>query len=355
MVSMRHKIKAYLRLIRLHSLIVTALTPILGACATFAVLEGEIIPWDKLPILFNLFLIGIVIHIFGEILNDYRDYDIDKTNIELSKKPLVSGDISKRGALLGMLISFIALIVLIIFSQFNILSLFILIIAAVNGITYNLISKKWIHSAIFLAGWAFFVILFGGVYAGGYNNLLNVPFLVYIICILGAFQLWINTAILGHLKDVKNDGEYGVKTFPIHLGVKVINKGKTPKLIIPMNFRILVLTIQIINLVFAFIPILFYKIFYDGNINVFLLLFVIILLSIAIIVSQIKIMWHKKFERNKLMRMMAVREINTYFLAIVLIAPLVGGMLVLFFILLPLVWFLLVNLIFTGNPMQPPI
>jgi hypothetical protein len=111
----------------------------------------------------------------------------------------------------------------------------------------------------------------------------------------------------------------------------------------------------VVNLSVAFIPIIFYKMFYDGSINVFLLFASLILISIMIIGSQIKIMWHKLFERNKLMKMMAVREIGTYFLAIVLIAPLIGWIMVLFFIILPLAWFLLINLAFTGNPMQPPI
>jgi hypothetical protein len=197
--------------------------------------------------------------------------------------------------------------------------------------------------------------LFGGVYAGGYQDLLDVPHLVYIICILGFFHLWMNTAILGHLKDVKNDSEYEVVTFPIHLGVKVEGKGKTPKLIIPLNFRFLVLTIQVINLLVAFIPIIFYKMFYNGNVNIFLLFFGLVLLTLMIMGAQIKIMWHRLFERNKLMRMMAVREIGTYYLAIVLIAPLIGWILIIILSLLPLAWFFFTNLIFSGNPMQPAI
>lgn len=349
------KVKAFLRLIRVHSLMATALTPILGACATFTVLNGELIPFDKLQILANLFLIGIFVHIFGEILNDYIDYDIDKKNLELSKKPLVSGDISKRGALIGMLISFIAFLMILFFSQYNLLSLLILLVASVSGIIYQLISKKWLHSAIFLAVWDFGIILFGGVYAGLFNNLLDVPVLVYIICILGFFQVWINTAILGHLKDVKNDSECGIVTFPIRFGVRIKLVEKTQKLIIPMNFRFLALLIQIINLIVAFIPIIFYKTFYDGEVNPFLLFFGLLMVSIIVMGAQIKIMWYKYFERNILMRMMAVREIGAFLLAIVILLPLIGWLLALFFILLPLLWFLFVNLIISGNPLQPPI
>jgi len=294
------KIKAYLRLIRVHTVIATALTPSLGAFATFSILEGELLPWDKIPIIFSLFFVGMISHIFGEILNDYMDYDIDKASKELKEKPLVSGDVSKKGALLGLFGSLIFLIAVILFSHFNILeysilSVIMLFIAALTGILYQIISKKWLHSAVLLGLYAFFVILFGAAYAGGYNNLFNVPPLVYILCILGFFQLWTNTAVLGHLKDIKNDCEFGVKTFPMIFGVKVKGGGKTPKLIIPMNFRLMIVAIQILNLIVAFIPIVFYKIFYDGSINVFLLFSGLAILSFMILFSQIKVMWFKIF------------------------------------------------------------
>jgi len=355
MTSLKNKFRAYSRLIRIHTVIATAITPVLGACATFAVLKGELIPYDKIPVLANLFLIGILVHIIGEILNDYIDYDIDKKNTELSKKPLVSGDISKKGALMGIFICFIALIIILSFSRYSLLSILVLLAAALSGIIYQLISKKWLHSAIFLAAWDFLIILFGGIYAGRYSNLIEVPVLVYIISILGFFQVWINTAILGHLKDIKNDSECGVKTFPMSFGVRVKGEGKIPKLIIPINFRVFVLMVQIVNLVVVFIPIVFYKMFYNDNVNIFLLFFGLIVVSVVVMRSMIKIMWHRYFERNILMRMMAVREIGSFFLSVIILSPLIGWLLALFFVLLPLVWFLFANLIFSGNPLQPAI
>jgi len=353
MAGIMKKFKAILRLIRAHTVIATALTPSLGAFATFSVLTGELIPWDKIPLLLPLFLVGIIVHVFGEILNDYMDYEIDKASIELSEKPLVSGTVSKKGALIGLILCLAFLIIILVYFPFNLLSILMLSIASATGIIYQIISKKWIHSAILLGLYAFFIILFGGVYAGGYNDISSV--LVYIIAILGFFQLWINTAILGHLKDIKNDAECGVETLPMRLGVKVEGKGKTPKLIVPMGFKSLVILIQIINLFVAFIPIIFYQRFYEGNINLFLLSFSLIVISIMMMVSQIRTLWNKLFERNKLMRMMAVREIAAYLLAIVLLSPFMGGMVVIIYIFLPLIWFIIVNLAFTGKPMQAAI
>ena len=355
MTILKKKIKAYLCLIRIHTIIATALTPSLGAFATYSVLIDKLIPDNFFQIFIPLFLVGIIVHIFGEILNDFMDYDIDKTNIELSEKPLVSGDVSKKGALLGLILCLIFLILIIIFYKFNSLSLLLLIVAATTGIIYQLISKKWLHSAALLALYAFFIILFGAAFAGDYNTILSIPLLVYILSTLGFFQLWINTAILGHLKDIKNDSEYGVKTFPMRFGVKVEGKEKIPKLIIPIGFRTFVLLIQIINIVIAFLPIIFYNKFYNGSINLFLLSFFVILLSIVILVSMIKIMRFKLFERNKLMKVMAVREIATYFFAPVLLLPLIGGVIALIYVFIPLLWFFIVNKLISGDPMRAAI
>jgi len=349
------KIKAYLRLIRAHTVIATALTPSLGAFATFSILEGELLPWNKIPIIITLFMVGVIVHVFGEILNDYMDFEIDKSSIELKDKPLVSGDISKNGALVSLIIVFAFLIVIIAFSEFTVFSLILLAFASSTGILYQLISKKWLHSAVFLGLYAFFIILFGAAYAGKYIDLFSIPALVYIIAILGFFQLWTNTAILGHLKDLKNDAKCGVETFPMRFGVKVKGDGKTPKLIIPMGFRVLVLIIQLINLIIAFIPLILLNRFYPGEVNILLLSLGLILVSLIMMASQIKVMFFKIFERNKLMRLMAVREIGAYLLAIILLSPFMGWLLALIYIFLPFTWFVIINRIFTGKSMQAAI
>lgn len=355
MTSLKNKVKAYLRLIRAHTVIATALTPSLGAFATFFVLEGSLFPWDKIHIIVSLFFVGTIVHVFGEILNDYMDYEIDKASAELSDKPLVSGEVSKKSAIAGLIICFASLIIILIYFPFNWLSIVMLFIASSTGIIYQIISKKWVHSAVFLGLYAFFIILFGGVYAGDFNNLTSIPPLVYIISTLGFFQLWINTAILGHLKDIKNDSEFGVLTLPMRLGVKVEGGGNTPKLIMPMGFRSIVIFIQIINLLIAFIPLFFYQRFYDGDINLYLLLTGLILISLMMMASQIKTIRFNIFERNKLMRTMAVREIGAYFLAIVLLSPQMGLILVLIYVFLPLIWFFVINRVFTGEVMRAAI
>ena len=122
-----------------------------------------------------------------------------------------------------------------------------------------------------------------------------------------------------------------------------------------MGFRTLVIFIQIINLIVAFLPIIYFKKFYDGSINLFLLYFSLIVLSIIILVSMIKTMWFRIFERNKLMKVMAIREIATYFFAPVLLSPLIGGVMTLIYIFFPLIWFIIVNKLISGDPMRAAI
>jgi hypothetical protein len=66
-------------------------------------------------------------------------------------------------------------------------------------------------------------------------------------------------------------------------------------------------------------------------------------------------MWSKLFERNKLMKVMAVREIATYFFAPVLLFPLIGGIVALIYIFVPLIWFIIVNKLISGDPMRAAI
>jgi len=356
--TLQEKVKGYIRLIRFHTIIASGLAPVLGACASYAVLEdGWMISQSKLLVLVNLFFVGAMIHIFGQTLNDYADYNVDRKNPELADKPLVSGAVSKSASLTLMVISFILIWVVAFPLLDNGLILGMLIMVGFCGVLYDFMSKHFVHAPLLLGGWAFFLGVFGGVAASDIGKLANIPLLVIIISLLGGLQMWMNTAILGHLKDIKNDAECGVNTFPVALGVCVRAVGDPPKLIIPHRFRVMVLGIQVANLALAFVPLVFFGFFYVPAqlFHVLVITVALILLSIMIMLSQYKILWTDRFERGKLMRIMSIREVSAYFLVIVLVYPMTGPVLAIIFLFLPLVWFVLVNFLFTKNPMQPAI
>lgn len=347
------KVKGYVRLIRLHSLIADCLASVLAAYGAWTY-QGILPGRHEYIILGNLFLVGVFIHISMEVLNDYVDLRIDSKNPELSKKPLVSGIISKKEAMVLLIISTILIFILAI-PLFSIISFTMLATCVALVTLYDLFSKKNVHTPIFLAGWAFTLGLFGGISAGGYTSLLDIPPLVWIICLLGGMQMWMNTAILGHLKDVENDGNAGVLTFPIYLGVRVSGKKQPPHLFIPPHFKGLTLAFQVLNLAVAFVPLIFWDEFYSGTRYWYVALGALILLTAFIMWAQFKILWYPVFDRKKLMRLMAVREVSAYFLVIALLIPICGPVVAAILVLLPFVWFLVVNFLFTGNPMEPPI
>ena len=80
----------YLKVARLHSAVLTGVTPVLGAIVTGC--------YEPI-VLVTLYIIGVCTHIFGFTLNEYLDVDIDSRSEELKNKPLVKGTISKEGAL----------------------------------------------------------------------------------------------------------------------------------------------------------------------------------------------------------------------------------------------------------------
>ena len=95
--------------------------------------------------LFLLFLIGFFGHTYGFVLNDIIDYKIDKLNKDLSDRPLISGTISIRKALIFAIVSMIVSFIIAIYLSFNTNTYFPLIVLLFSAsvITiYNIISKN---------------------------------------------------------------------------------------------------------------------------------------------------------------------------------------------------------------------
>ena len=76
----------YLRLLRLQTGAATASAPLIG---------GLVLGQRDILHLVVLFLIGICYHIFGFVLNEYKDVEFDKQAIDLKEKQLVSGSITR--------------------------------------------------------------------------------------------------------------------------------------------------------------------------------------------------------------------------------------------------------------------
>ena len=84
------KFNAYAKLLRLPGLGGLAIPPVFGAISV------GVYDFYKLSI---LFIIGALSAIYGFVLNDYADVELDRLVKELHGKPLVSGAISKKSAI----------------------------------------------------------------------------------------------------------------------------------------------------------------------------------------------------------------------------------------------------------------
>ena len=82
-----NKVSAYARLLRIPGIGALGVVPVIGALTV-----GVYDLYD----LSLVFIIGAISGIFGFLINDYADVELDNLVDELHKKPLVSGGWSER-------------------------------------------------------------------------------------------------------------------------------------------------------------------------------------------------------------------------------------------------------------------
>lgn len=233
-------------------------------------------------------LAGALIGGAGMVINDYFDYEIDKIN--RPKRPIPSGKISLRSALVYYF--FLNLVALILVSQTNIYAFLIALISIVLIFfySYKLKSKGVIGNFVvgLMTGLAF---IYGGVIGRNIVPLLF-PFI---------FGLLINFAreILKDVEDIEGDRIKNLSTFPIIYGENTALK--------VCNFLI------VLTILSTFIPYLL-KIY-----NVYYLLIILFGVNLPLVYS-IKIIKNKP-DRLKLRK---ISHLIKYEMIIGLIAIYIG-------------------------------
>ena len=280
-------IREYLKLARSFNAVLTGLSPVMGAIA---------MEQYNLLILFLLFLVGFFGHIYGFVLNDIMDYKIDKSSTEISDRPLISGTISIKNAwtfaIGAMIVAFLIAIYLSYTTQ-NYIPIIILIGSALFLTIYNLISKRFIGTDIFLVIAIFLVILYGANATVG--SIYNITKLTWIVCVLGSIQVLFMQFIAGGLKDIENDYKRGAKTVAVKLGVRVIDG----KMTVTSSFKILAYMIQLIDLVVVFLPFFIVWDIYNLSIQQYIQCVIIIIIGAIMLFLSYKLLSMKRFERNK--------------------------------------------------------
>lgn len=326
-------VKEYLKLARSFNAALTGVAPVLGAIA---------MQEESLLYLFLLFLVGFLGHTYGFVLNDIIDYKIDRNAEEIKDRPLISGKISIRAAWIFAFVSLAAAFIIATGIALDTNTFFPLIVLAFSAgcITiYDLISKKFPGTDVFVAGGIFLLILYGATTVS-----INITQLTWLVCILGTIQVLFMQFVAGGLKDIENDYKSGANTFAVKLGVRIENK----RLKVPTSFWMVAYGIQGVNILLVFLPL--FIIFSFSWIRI-LHIIALAALSILMLIISYKLLSMKRFKRDTARKLIGSHySINYALVPIMLMAlnPWVG-----LIVLLPPLGFILSNVVLHGTVLQP--
>ena len=290
-----------------------------------------------------LFIIGLLGHIFGYVLNEYIDIEVDRKLKYEIKKPLVSGIIPKKNALVIILFAFVSSFVLTFIYFPNILSVSLLALAALLTIIYDVYGKKIPLSDFFVAGTLLVFILFG---ASTVN--VTIPNLVFIAALIFFFDVVFMNFVEGGIKDIDHDSKAGAKTMATRMGVMI----KNGKLHITTRFRIFAFILRIAY--FSLIMLLGLQSginLWYSDINV--LYVITVLLMAIVIIFSIRLLYTTTFDKSKLFRLFTVLNSTSVILLLVVLFPILTLWPFIFLLLLPITWFVTFNYALYKRPFQP--
>lgn len=157
-------------------------------------------------------ILGFFTHIYGCVINEFCDMELDSTVAEIQHKPLVKGDITPREAKAYLLLTIMA--------TFLITALFYpgqwvfvyLILSYIFGGFYSVKGKYTAYTYDFSLGIGFFfLVLFGAATVGQVTPLTYV--IAFAIFMFEVFLQWGNA-----MKDVDTDRKYGVPSRAVAWG-----------------------------------------------------------------------------------------------------------------------------------------
>jgi 4-hydroxybenzoate polyprenyltransferase len=319
-----NKINAYARLMRLPGLGGLAIPPVIGA------LSVGIFDIYNLTI---LFIIGSLSAMYGFILNDFADIEIDKLVKELHGKPLVNGSILRMQALfVSVLCIFLAFFFTFYLwfgqaiDEYKFMAGVCLLLAGCLGSIYNLFGKKIIGSDFLVSISVSFVFLFGALSFG------QPTIFTWIVFILTFNNLLHMNAVEGGIKDADHDYLMGVNNIALSSGVKVEKNLIT----IPNFFKFFSLSIRLFSAVLVFVPVLFFN--YSYSVVQIIALVVILF---GVIFLSIKLLSIKTFDREKIRRYIASQSFLRYSLVPVFLVSVIGFRYTLVLIIFPILWYIL--------------
>jgi 4-hydroxybenzoate polyprenyltransferase len=317
-----------------------------AASESLLVLIGALLMGQRSPfLLIILFVFGIFFHIFGFVLNDYIDVDVDKKSLDLEKKPLVSGIIPKTHALVITLFSVFCLYIITIVFFPSVVSLSFLSISLFLGTIYDCYGKKITHVSDFFVGGALaFIVLFGASTVSA-----SISGIVYIISLMIFIGIIFANAVEGGLKDVDHDYLGGANTIPTVLGVKVMD-GR-----LFMTGRFLAFAYGLIALCFLLFVFLLMQPainFFNGD---YLRLGIVCVLLLLLLVVSFKFLSLSTFNRTKMKRLYATINSLAGVTILITLYPFFGLYYLVILLLIPITWYVVFNTVLYGKPLQPEV
>lgn len=159
-------------------------------------------------------VVGLLVHIWGFTLNEVEDYKYDAVSADVDGHPIAQGKVHADAArYLAWISGFIAIAISVLTPYPTEASL-VLLASFIPGYMYNKYSKTHPWSNIYLSGWAFLMVLTGGMYAGSINILTT------LIAVAVSIQIFVQV-IEGDMKDIEGPE----KTFAEMLGVEIKQMG----------------------------------------------------------------------------------------------------------------------------------
>jgi len=310
-------IRTYLRLGRIHSSVLTGITPCVVAAATGVTLS--------IYHYLALFIIGILFHIFLFVYNELRDITIDKASDKLKGKPLVDGSITVGSAKTIVILSIvlISILTIVFFRERAIMLMPIILLMILFGGLYDILGKRFLHADYFIATSLFLLAIYGG-----FSVTKNLSALVYIICALAFIQMLAQNIVAG-LKDVGHDYLAGGISTPLRMGVKI----KEKNILIPKKFITYITVLKIIHIILILTPFIYRMISFET----WQIVIVIVLIALTIFFMT-QVLTIKIFKREKIMRAIGFHEMFAFIVVPFILFSYIGivGLLVLVF--LPVVW-----------------
>lgn len=309
--------KTYLRLGRIHSSVLTGVTPCVVAAATGATLS--------IYHYIELFIIGIIFHIFLFVYNELRDLSIDKASDKLKGKPLVDGSATVGSAKTIVILSIVLTLVLTIvfFRERAIILIPIILLTILFGGLYDILGKRFPHADYFIATSIFLLAIYGG-----FSVTQNLSTLVYIICALAFIQMLAQNIVAG-LKDVDHDYLAGGISTPLRMGVKI--KGKN--ILIPKKFIAYITILKIIHVMLISAPFIYRMISFETWQIIIVLVLVVLTIFFMAQVITIKI-----FKREKIMRAIGFHEMFAFMVVPFILFTYIGIVGLLILVFFPVVW-----------------